>query len=372
MEARADRGRGKEKEKTMEGSQEGREGGAHTARAPLASAAALVAGLVLAAGASATPSGYAFSPDTAKAGQGFTLRLTGDAFDCATAFSGAQAIVAGDTLRLSFLPQQLPKGCGDTSHTYGPSFPIPPLKAGSYRVRVDRLDRDAAVDAGTLVAIAHPDWYLKQRDVAANLPFTLQLLRDDVGNCQTSFSHDSTYVMGGSIFARFVLESHPERVCAKDLRPFGPDFPMPALAPGLYPVVVQQLAPCQVAEPACLLPVRAPYPTDTLVVSVGLVTSLSALRAGAPRIEVRGGFAYFSLPEGVLPEAASPAGKNGAWRAEWIGLDGRVLAGARVMGVAGAPGDRVAIPWDRTPGMAPVLLRLTSPAGARRYLDLVR
>jgi hypothetical protein len=362
-EAAADQGRGKEKERAMERSQEGREGGAHTARALPASAATLVAGLVLAAGASATPSGYAFDPDTAKAGQEFTLRLTGG-FDCATAFSDMHAIVAGDTLRLSFLPQSLPKGCGDTSHAYGPSFPIPALKAGSYLVRVDRLDRDAVADAGFLIASAPTDWYLKRRDVAANLPFTLQLLRNDVGNCQTTFSHDSVYVMGGSIYARFVLESHPERVCAQDLRPYGPGFPMAALAPGLYPVVPLQLAPCQVADPPCLLPVKAPYPTDTLVVSVGLVTSLSALRAGAARVEARDGFVYFALPE-----ADAPAGKTGSWRAELISLDGRVLAGAPV---AGAPGDRVGVPWNRAPGRAPALLRLTSPTGARHYLDLVR
>lgn len=323
-------------------------------------ASALALGMAAApASAAALASAYAFDPDTAKAGQEFALRLTGGGFDCATSFSNIKVTVTADAILLAFLPQQLPKGCADTSHAYGPSFAIPGLKAGEYRVRVDRLDRDAIVEAGTLSALAHPDWYLKRRDVAANAPFELQLLRDDIGNCQTGFSHDSIYVMGGSIFARFVMESHPERVCAQDLRPFGPSFPMPALAPGLYPVVPMQLAPCQVLDPPCLLPIRAPYPTDTLVVSAVVAIRLSALRQGAPRVEVGGGYARFALPEGP----------RGTWQADLIGLDGRMLATARA---TGSPGERMAVPVPRAKGGSPALLRLTSPAGDRRYVDLVR
>jgi hypothetical protein len=302
---------------------------------------------------------YTFAPATAKAGQGFNLRLVSNGFDCATAFSSVRATVTADAIRLSFLPQELPKGCGDTSHTYGVSFAIPALPAGSYQVWVDRLDRDAAVDAGTLIATEPTEWYLKQRDVAANLPFTMQLLRNDIGNCQTSFSHDTAYVRGSSIYATFVMESHPERVCAKDLRPFGPDFPMPALAPGLYPVLPQQLAPCQVAQPPCLIPVLAPYPTDTLVVAADVVLSLSALRAGASRIEVKGRIASFALP----------AGKAGIWHAELMDLHGRVRYAARV---SGSPGDRVSLPVDRAPAHALSLLRLTSPSGMRHYLAIPR
>lgn len=305
---------------------------------------------------------YDFSPDTAKAGVAFSLHLVGSAFDCATSFSGVTASVFADGIQLSFLPQQLPKGCGDTAHNYGPTFVIPALKAGSYPVMVNRLDMNAIVQAGTLTVTGTPartDWYLKQRDIAANQAFTMQLLRDDVGNCQTSFSNESTTVLAGSIHAYFVLESHPERVCVQDIRPYGPSFAMQPLAPGLYPVVPHELATCQVAQPACAIPVKAPMPTDTLVVAKTLAIPLSALRAGAPKVDVRGDLAFFALP----------AGGTGAWRTVLLDLEGRVLDAATV---TGAPGQTVSVPVGRAPKGGLGLLRLVAPDGAERILAIPR
>jgi hypothetical protein len=95
------------------------------------------------------------------------------------------------------------------------------------------------------------------------------------------------------------------------------------------------------------------------VVAKSLAMRMSALRAGAPKVELLGNLAWFALPEG----------KAGQWRAELMTLDGRVLEGKSL---AGAPGDRVSMPVGRAPAGAVSLLRLTSPAGAQRLLPIVR
>ena len=318
--------------------------------------------LVLAVGpGSAQTSGFSFTPATVLAGRGFDLHLLSKAFDCATGFSNLKSTVNGTAILLEFLPQQLPKGCADTTNPYDPAFSISGLPAGTYSVQVGRLDMNGIVSAGSLTVVpaTHADWYLKEHTVASGRPFTLQLLRDDIGNCQTGFSYDSLRIYANSIYVTFLMETDPNRVCVTDIRPFGPSFAAPAHDPGMYPVLPQVLAACQVAQPPCVLPVLAPFPIDTLVVTHTLAISLSALRAGAPKPEVRGNSAFFALPEG----------KAGIWRTDLMTLDGRILA---TKSFPGSPGERVSVPVGEAPANAVSLLRLTSPDGLRSLMPVIR
>jgi hypothetical protein len=239
---------------------------------------------------------------------------------------------------------------------------MPALKAGSYKVRVNRLQLNAIVDAGVLLvtgATARTDWYLKEHTVAADKAFGMQLLRDDIGNCQTSFSHESVTVVSGSLYASFLMESHPDRVCVMDLRPFGPSFSVPALKAGVYPVYPEALAACQVAQPPCIIPVLAPVATDTLLVTKTAAISLSRLREEAPRAELRAGAAIFRLP----------AGGAGVWRADLTTLDGRTMSTARF---PGSSGERVSVPVGRAPAHTVSLLRLIAPDGAQTVLPILK
>src|SRR4051812_5065827 len=163
----------------------------------------------------AQTSGYTFTPSAVMAGRGFELHLYSTAFDCATAFSELKAVVSGTSIMLEFLPQQLPKGCADMINPYGPEFAISGLAAGTYTVQVGRLDMNGVVSAGSLTVVpsVHSDWYLKEHSVASGQPFTLQLLRDDIGNCQTRFSYDSLRISGGSIRVSFLMVTEPNRIC---------------------------------------------------------------------------------------------------------------------------------------------------------------
>jgi hypothetical protein len=310
----------------------------------------------------AAQAAYALSPSSVPAGQAFDLKLLGGTFGCATAFDQVSAILSDGKLILYFHDTELPKGCGDTSHTYGPVFHVPALAAGIYPVKASRLQMNDVADAGSLVVTGGPartDWYLKDRIVPEGQPFALQLLRDDVGNCHTIFSHETLNLVSGSLYASFVMTTDPDVVCIVDIRPFGPHFPAPALEPGIYPVLPQELMPCQVAQPACLLPVKVPTPTDTLVVTHTLSLRMSDLRAGAPRAEVQGNAAVFRLPEGAA----------GVWHTELTTLDGRRLGVAWLRGTAG---DRVSVPLDRAPTRTVTLLRLISPDGAASLIPIVR
>jgi hypothetical protein len=317
-------------------------------------------------GAQTTPT-FSMAPNPAPAGKAFALHLLSNAFTCATAFDKASADVSDGVITLSFTDKELPKGCMDMYNPYGPTFQLPALKAGSYQVKVNRLQLNAIVDAGILLvtdATEHKTWYLKERTTASDKAFSMQLLRDDVGNCQTSFSDETASVISGGIYASFVLENHPDRVCVMDVRPFGPSFSLPALKPGLYPVYPRQLMPCQVMEPMCLLPDVQTAATDSLVVGETAASLLSAMRAAAPKVELRGRTAYFTLP----------AAQAGIWSARLSTLDGRVLSAStiRVPEESGEADRQVSLSIDRAPAHALCLLRLTAPDGAQTSLPIVR
>lgn len=303
---------------------------------------------------------YTFTPVSAPAGQAFDLHLLSYGFTCATVYQDLAVHVVGDVITLSFTDkEQTGVACPAVYMPYGPTFKIPALQAGTYQVRVDRNMINALVTAGNLQvtpAAARKGWYLKQKTVPPDAPFQMQLLKDSLSAC-TNFTNLSAVVSASGIDANLLIQTG--KCAGISPEPIGPVYSMPALKAGLYPIYVNELLPCEVAQPACLVNKMKPLPSDTLVVAKVLSVRMSALRAGAPKVDVLGNTAFFDLPQG----------EAGLWKAELMTLDGRVLAGKSW---TGAPGDRVSMPVDRARVNAVSLLRLTSPAGTQRFLPIVR
>jgi hypothetical protein len=304
---------------------------------------------------------YTFTPASAPAGQGFDLHLLSYGFNCATLYENLVVHLAGEMITLAFTTrEQTDVACPAIYMPYGPTFKMPALPAGNYQVRVDRNMLNMPVTAtGSLRitgSVRRTGWYLKQNKVPPDASFQMQLWQDSLAVC-TSFSNQNAVVSASAIHASFLVQ--PGKCSQLSPEPTGPLFIMPALKTGIYPVYVTELLPCEVGMPMCVVDREQPSPSDTLVVAQSLAVRMSALRAGAPKTELLGNTAYFALPEG-------PAG---AWRAELMTLDGRVLA---AKSLAGAPGERVSMPVDRAPAHSVSLLRLTSPTGTQRMLPIVR
>lgn len=306
------------------------------------------------------PLSFTFTPTSAKPGQGFDLQLLSYGFTCATRYENLVAQVAGNIINLSFFDHEEPGiGCPAVYMPYGPVFKMPALAAGTYTVRVDRNAMNALIVAGELRIAnvpARKGWYLREKTVPPDAPFQMRLLKDSLPAC-TSFSNLSAVVTTAGINAAFLVQTGKCAMVSPG--PIGPVFAMPALKAGSYPIYVTELLPCEIAQPVCIVERERPLPSDTLIVAKTLTVRMSALRAGAPKAEVIGENAWFALPEGG----------TGAWRAELMDLDGRVLAAEWF---AAAPGDRVSVRVDRAPAKAVSLLRLTSPEGTRRFLPIAR
>jgi hypothetical protein len=303
---------------------------------------------------------YTFTPTSAAPGQAFDLHLLSYGFTCGTVYENLVVQVAGNAINLSFLDhEQAGVACPAVYMPYGPTFKLPALPAGSYEVRVDRGIQNAFAPAGNLqitASVPRKGWYLKQRQVMPDSPFQMRLLQDSLPSC-TSFSDLNAVVKDGRIDASFLMQAGKCALLSPE--PIGPVFAMPALKAGAYPIYVTELLPCQVGPQICLVDRIVTRASDTLVVAKTLAVRMSALRAGAPKAEVIGNTAFFALPEGG----------TGAWRAELMTLDGRVLA---ARSLAGAPGERVSMPVGRAPAHAVSLLKLTSAGGSQRFVPIVR
>lgn len=313
---------------------------------------------------------YSINPASAPAGQDFELSLLSYQFNCGTTFDNLSVGVSGSEIILNFLDHERKDiVCPAIYKPYGPTFKIGALKAGSYKVRAYRLPAchpcemmGQTTDVGTLTITGgevRNGWYLKQREVLAGKPFTLHLLNEAYGNCQTTFSHKSISATGGIITASFLAETDPNVVCIQDVRPHGPAFDMAALNVGVYPVFVNQLLQCQVTAPFCAIKIPMPYPTDTLVVTQTLAALLSDLRAGAPKAELMGSSAALTLPEGI----------GGTWKAELLTLNGQRLATASVNAEGG---QRAEFDLGLKPQRGVWLLRLSSPDGETHMIPMIR
>jgi hypothetical protein len=86
--------------------------------------------------------------------------------------------------------------------------------------------------------------------------------------CNFSFSHETTYVTPDRIVLAFLAtENHAVR-CAAPTEPQGPEFRLPALAAGDYPVYFRSLTPCMVGPIVCDIHVE-PVLVGTLKVTSG-------------------------------------------------------------------------------------------------------
>ena len=313
---------------------------------------------------------YNINPTSAAEDKDFELSLLSYQFNCGTTFDNLSVGGSGSEIILNFLDhEKADVACPAIYRPYGPTFKIGALKAGSYKVRAYRLPAchpcemmGQTTDVGTLTITGGNDrsgWFLKQREVMAGKAFTLQLLNEAYGNCQTSFSHKSIGASGGVITASFLAETDPNIVCITDIRPHGPAFDMAALNVGVYPVYVNQLLECQVTAPFCAIKMPMPYPADTLVVTQTLSALISELRAGAPKAELMGSRAAVTLPEGI----------GGTWKAELLTLNGRRLAATSVNAEGG---QRAEFDLGLKPQRGVWLLRLSSPDGETHMIPMIR
>ncbi len=221
---------------------------------------------------------YSITPTNSLPNKSFTLSLLSNQFNCGTSFSHQQVTVNGDQINLSFLPsEQTVIACPLIFNAYGPNFTIPALKAGKYKVSVSKLVPCLVQVPSCKIAIPQEfvdtlsienpmprvGWYISPKQAKANQNFTLQLLNNDYGNCNTSFINPSVLIENGTIYTDFTIVNHPEIRCITDIRPFGPSFFMPGLKVGTYPVY-SHLPPKCPPGAACLLIYQ--IPDDTLFV----------------------------------------------------------------------------------------------------------
>jgi hypothetical protein len=314
---------------------------------------------------------YTIDPTTAAANKDFELSLLSYSFNCGTEFFYQSVAMNGNEITLTFLDKQkMDIACPAIYKPYGPTYKMPALKAGEYKVKAYRMPAcypckllGETTDAGVLTIkgtdpVTRKGWYLKEHQVLAEKPFTLQLLNQDYGNCGIDFTHKSISTAGGSIQASFLVEKKPV-VCIQDLHPNGPSFEMQAMKVGVYPVYVTELLQCQVTAPFCAIKMIAPLPSDTLVVSKTLAVLLSDLRARAPKADLNGSRASVLLPEGM----------GGTWKAELLTVDGRRLAATAVTALGG---ERAEFDLGLKPERGVYLMRLSSPDGETHMIPLIR
>jgi hypothetical protein len=318
-----------------------------------------------------TTTSYTITPTTAAAGKDFELSLLSYDFNCGTGFTNLASNVSGNVITLTYLDRP-PKdivGCPAVYKPYGPTYKLAGLKAGAYKVVAERLPScypckmaSEVVDAGVLTVkdagIARKGWYLKDEQTAPDKAFTMQLLNDAVNNCQFSFSYQSANASATGIYASFLMTKDTNRVCIQSISPWGPSFDMKGLAPGAYPVFVIELLRCEVIAPICAVDRIMPVASDTLLVSKATSVFLSELRAHAPKVEVAGSRASFSLPEGI----------GGTWKAELTTAAGRLVKSATIHGEGGS---RAAFDMGADARAGIYLLRLQAPDGTAHLMPIV-
>jgi hypothetical protein len=270
---------------------------------------------------------YTLNPDSVKANQAFDLQLLSYRFNCGTTYSHQSIKIEGKKVTLSFLPTEHPEAlCPAVYMPYGPTFAMAPLAAGYYDVYARKLE-SCMVGPGPICAMepvpefagvlsagvtTRRGWFLQPAHVPPEQDFTLRLLNDAYGNCQTSFSREVIEFRNGAFHASFVIEQHPERVCVTDIRPHGPSFEMKGLPAGKYPVYANPQNPCRFdATTPCL---AASSPDRFLFVDTLRVSTSTGVKAG-------GG----DVPGLMRPEARGSSGRIRGYRA-----DGRKPAPAAV------------------------------------------
>ncbi len=229
---------------------------------------------------------YTLSPSTASAGAAFTLSLLSYQLSCAHVYSNKSVQVIGSNIYITYhAAASLDVMCPYIYKPYGPSFSMEALSAGTYKVYVSKL-ADCMVGnpvcdmvimpqlAGSIKITATPvtpKWYIEPGQVKAQTDFTLKLLSNEIGNCQTSFTNISHSIQGSEIFLNFVQVNNPEIVCFANISPHGPSYDIKGLSAGNYTVSMVSHAACEFTNPACMIAVM-PMVVDTLKVTASLPT----------------------------------------------------------------------------------------------------
>jgi hypothetical protein len=320
---------------------------------------------------------YTVSPNTVIGDRAFTISLLTYNFNCATTYDMLSSSVNGNTISLTFLDHDAPKGaiCPAIYAPYGPTYTLPALKAGTYKVITYQLPACApqgckmasiAGEAGNLVvtseALGKDNWYLKKNEILANNKFTMQILNQKYGNCQTSFSNQSVSISGGAIWTQFLINTDPKLVCIMDIRPHGPTFEMEALKPGKYPIYVTELFACEVKAPFCAVDRLRPTVSDTLLVSATLTTLIHGKAMAMPKARFHGRQLRLEVPPTNAPSL-------GVWTAEVLTLSGQVLESHHfIISKTGSGIFNISTQIER--GL--YLIRLLAPSGEMHSLPIVR
>lgn len=93
---------------------------------------------------------YFLNPGSAPAAKPLDLQILSGGYSCATAFDSLTTEISGDVITLTFHDYERPMGCGMAYEIFGPTFKLPALPAGIYRVKVNRLSKKSVFEAGTL------------------------------------------------------------------------------------------------------------------------------------------------------------------------------------------------------------------------------
>jgi hypothetical protein len=260
---------------------------------------------------------YSLQPDSVAAQSAFDLHLLSYRFTCGTTYSHQSAKIEGKKVTLSFLPTERPEAiCPAVYMPYGPTFTMTPLAAGYYDVYARQLT-PCMVDTVAICAMepvpefagvlsvgvtGRRGWFLQPKQVPADQAFTMRLLNDAYGNCQTSFSHEALEQQGGAFYASFVVEQHPENVCVTDIRPHGPAFEVIGQPKGKYAVYVNPQPACRFASPPCL----ASSPDLAVFVDTLTVGGLTGIRGDAPARSGRATSPGPATIQGYRPDGRLP------------------------------------------------------------------
>lgn len=286
---------------------------------------------------------YVVDPGTTTAGADFTLNLLSPQFTCNLEYLRTSSAVQGNKITLTFLDKANPLiRCIPEKKMYGPAYKMAALKAGTYEVWAVRLpacvEQGCKIEpvpelAGKLVVTGTaPDrkgWYLDPDQVKAGTAFTLNVVNNLYGSCNTDFTHSSLQIRENAIHVTFSIENHPERVCIWDKRPHGPSFNLQPLKAGRYPVTVQVMPACLYTEPRCQIGIPDIMP----LVPVDTLDVVQALGIHTP---VRSNLSAVAAWRGEALEVLLPAGAQGKWNAEVVTLSGKRLAASTVDAAAGS------------------------------------
>ena len=253
---------------------------------------------------------FFLSPSGAEAAKPFKLSVLSYRYGCDAVFSHHEIVVGKSRIDLAFVTERT-KGimCPAVAAAFGPDFNMQALAAGRYEVWAnDRAPclvapqpceiAERPESAGVLTVGADgKGWFLRPNQVKAGTAFQMQLLDEQYGNCNTSFTHTALEFRNGSIYASYLIESHPEKLCLTDIHPNGPSYEVKALTAGKYPVYEIQMYACEFDQPPCMLPKRAPQLVDTLSVTAATGLRLSYSPGGIPaRVSIRNGLVEIPLP----------------------------------------------------------------------------